>query len=286
MAKCKVCGSRVPEGTEKCPMCGAKIQSNIERSKPQIVTSSVTPEVTDGKCKVCGSQIPDGAKFCPVCGSQIGNPKTEEIPVQNVQQTPAPVESIQPVKEVQPEQQYQPQQNNNYIYVETKAKKEPDGRSLAIIKVLGTIIGIFITLFVIFIWINDSFGSSGSSSTSQSVQKKQYAKIDVSDLEQQMNDFEFKAWAEVYMNNVTEYGLSTRFVAIPEKNITQQDKNVLIYVADYLRNNYQLEHHSTYLVNIYKYYNSPKDLAGWTMLLRYSKQTNDFEFLLIRSTNL
>ena len=54
MAKCKVCGSRVPEGTEKCPMCGAKIQSNIEQSKPQIVTSSVTPEVTDGKCKVCG----------------------------------------------------------------------------------------------------------------------------------------------------------------------------------------------------------------------------------------
>ena len=108
MPKCKVCGSRVPDGISECPMCGAKISNSqntgvqetkstpvkptpvqtqesvpVEPSQKPSVASS-TSNHTQAKCKVCGSRIPDGASACPMCGAKVKAPASTESPVQKL----------------------------------------------------------------------------------------------------------------------------------------------------------------------------------------------------------
>ena len=118
MSRCKVCGSRVPDGISECPMCGAKIsnskntgsqeaQATPAKQKtvkpqdsvpvtpvPKSSASSSTSNHTQAKCKVCGSSIPDGASACPMCGAKVKTPASTESPVQK----PSPI---------------QPQENHN-----------------------------------------------------------------------------------------------------------------------------------------------------------------------------
>lgn len=130
MPKCKVCGSRVPDGISECPMCGAKISNSqntgvqetkstpvkptpvqtqesvpVEPSQKPSAASS-TSNHTQAKCKVCGSRIPDGTSACPMCGAKVKAPASIEtsvhkpIPVQP-QENHNPTPNIKP-KPVQP----------------------------------------------------------------------------------------------------------------------------------------------------------------------------------------
>ena len=129
MAKCKVCGSRVPDGVSECPMCGAKIsvsqsvsvqenQSTPVKEKavqpqesapvepaPKSSASAPIPTHTQAKCKVCGSRIPDGATACPMCGAKLKVSESAESTVSPVQK-PVPVQSQENQK---PQSEYQPQ---------------------------------------------------------------------------------------------------------------------------------------------------------------------------------
>lgn len=129
MAKCKICGSRVPDGISECPMCGAKIsvsqsvgeqgsQSTPVKTKPvqpqasapvepepKSSASAPIPTHTQAKCKVCGSRIPEGASACPMCGAKLKVSESAESTVSPVQK-PVPV---QPQENQNPQSEYQPQ---------------------------------------------------------------------------------------------------------------------------------------------------------------------------------
>jgi len=118
MPKCKVCGSRVPDGVSECPMCGAKIsvsqsvsvqETQAHASAPVEPTqkssaSAPIPTHTQAKCKVCGSRIPDGAMSCPMCGAKLKVSESAESTVSPVQK-PVPV---QPQENQNPQSEYQP----------------------------------------------------------------------------------------------------------------------------------------------------------------------------------
>jgi hypothetical protein len=58
MAKCKSCGSEIPEGTKFCGKCGTPLQQETGDSAL--------------KCGKCGRENPAASKFCTGCGAPLG----------------------------------------------------------------------------------------------------------------------------------------------------------------------------------------------------------------------
>lgn len=62
---CKVCGSRIAEGSCFCMSCGARLDSTAIESNLLAASNSVR------QCPNCGAPVDDGSTFCTSCGSKI-----------------------------------------------------------------------------------------------------------------------------------------------------------------------------------------------------------------------
>lgn len=125
MPKCKICGSRIPEGSAQCPICGTKVaqagaqphssQKPVQPVLPaspqpsrttrssntasQTSTSTQTSANNPGvKCNACGSSVPNGAAFCPMCGAKTTGASPSTSPNSAVNTSPTP-----------------PQQSNSFV---------------------------------------------------------------------------------------------------------------------------------------------------------------------------
>lgn len=72
MAKCKKCGSEMPDGIKFCGKCG-----NVFVPEKNI-------------CKSCGMEMPDTAKCCGNCGTVLGVQKTIISPLYQTERTNVP----------------------------------------------------------------------------------------------------------------------------------------------------------------------------------------------------
>ncbi|MCR5621325.1 MAG: zinc ribbon domain-containing protein [Treponema sp.] len=81
MQKCKICGTRIDEGTTVCPSCGAKVVSSgampaagtnadtaAETAKARV---SSTTQVIKTTCANCGAEVIGEHRFCPQCGVNL-----------------------------------------------------------------------------------------------------------------------------------------------------------------------------------------------------------------------
>lgn len=315
MPKCKVCGSRVPDGISECPMCGAKIsasqsvgvqgtqatpvkektvqpqESSPVEPEPKPSATAPTPSHTQPKCKVCGSRIPDGATACPMCGAKIKVSESAESTVQK----PIPVqpqENQNPQLEYHPSTQTQPKKPSVHQkpqpqidYDDDDEDEEKTYRPVPNNKpaptekknggCLGKIIsGIFSILFVIvalyFIFGNDS--SSNGNTSQKSVQTPSYAKIEHEFIDVIEDDFTYR----LAMNSEF-FGL-----LVDSTQLNSNDKKAANDAINYLKQHEQLQNYGLYKVTLYKHYYSEKDSDGWFVFLRYIRRDETFNVSLIR----
>lgn len=166
MAKCKVCGSRVPDGTAQCPMCGAKIATaqgaaqspaqptpqaqpvrptpSAQPQQPSRPAPQPAPASSGSKCKVCGNRIPLGASACPMCGAKVAGatPTPQTPPVQPTPQPAQPTYQPQQPQQPTPQPSYQPSPSQN-------PPKEKKGCLSKIITAILVIIGIIVALIFV-----------------------------------------------------------------------------------------------------------------------------------------
>ena len=315
MPKCKVCGSRVPDGISECPMCGAKISNSqntgvqetkstpvkptpvqtqesvpvAPSQKPSVASSA--PRHTQAKCKVCGSRIPEGASACPMCGAKVKAPASTETSVQK----PIPVQSQEnqnPHPEYHPSTQTQPKKpsvhqkpqpqidyDDDDEDEETTYRPVPNNKPAPTEKknggCLGKIIsGIFSILFVIvalyFIFGNDS--SSNGNTSQKSVQTPSYAKIEHEFIDVIEDDFTYRLAI-----NSEFFGL-----LVDPNQFNSNDKKAINDAINYLKQHEQLQNYGLYKVTLYKHYYSEKDSDGWFVFLRYIRRDETFNVSLIR----
>jgi len=313
MAKCKVCGSRVPDGVSECPMCGAKIsasqsvsvqETQAHASAPveptqKSSTSAPIQTHTQAKCKVCGSRIPDGAAACPMCGAKIKDSTSTESPVQKpvpvqpqenqnpqaeYQPKPVPVQPGSPAPSKNPPviQKPQPQieydddddedEETTYRPVPNKAKPAEKKNGGCLGKIIGTTIVIIIALLGVYFVFDDSSSSQGQSSTLTYRQQSQYVKIECE-------------YTDIYEDDLTYnlyIGAEFFGLLVDMNQWNSNDKRAVIDAGNYVRQHQNLQDKGVYTVKLYKHYNNEKDADGWFIILRYSRRDDDFSAALVR----
>lgn len=65
---CKVCGSRIVEGSSFCMSCGARLNAD------EIDDSSLIDSSNTRKCPVCGTVVDEESAFCTSCGAKLADP--------------------------------------------------------------------------------------------------------------------------------------------------------------------------------------------------------------------
>lgn len=62
---CKVCGSRIVEGSCFCMSCGARLNAN------QIESNLLTESSSGRNCPNCGAAVDEDSTFCTSCGTKL-----------------------------------------------------------------------------------------------------------------------------------------------------------------------------------------------------------------------
>lgn len=62
---CKVCGSRIEEGSSFCTSCGARLSGD------ELEDSAFWDASPSMKCPVCGAEIDEDSSFCTSCGKKL-----------------------------------------------------------------------------------------------------------------------------------------------------------------------------------------------------------------------
>lgn len=65
---CKVCGSRIVEGSCFCMSCGAKLNAN------EIESNLLTESSSARSCPNCGAAADEDSMFCTACGAKLYEP--------------------------------------------------------------------------------------------------------------------------------------------------------------------------------------------------------------------
>lgn len=64
-AVCKVCGSRIVEGSSFCMNCGTRLNEN------QFEDSSLIDTENTRTCPICGTAVDEDSAFCTACGTKL-----------------------------------------------------------------------------------------------------------------------------------------------------------------------------------------------------------------------
>ena len=315
MPKCKVCGSRVPDGISECPMCRAKISNSqntgvqetnstpvkpkpAQTQEPVPVAPSQKPSAassttrhTQAKCKVCGSRISDGASACPMCGAKVKAPASTESPVQK----PIPVQSQEnqnPQPEYHPSTQTQPKKpsvhqkpqpqidyDDDDEDEETPYRPVPNNKPAPTEKknggCLGKIISGIFSILFVIVALYFIFGNDSSSNGNTS--QKSVQTPSYAKIEHEFID--------VIEDDFT-YRLAINsefFVLLVDSNqFNSNDKKAINDAINYLKQHEQLQNYGLYKVTLYKHYYSEKDSDGWFVFLRYIRRDETFNVSLIR----
>lgn len=110
MAKCKICGARVGEGSSSCPVCGATaaaagVASGI--AAPAGTTRPSAPSAAgrcNSSCPVCGAGVMGEHRFCPQCGNSLSSSTDMDRHLAEASQPPQPqslAPAVSPVSRVE-----------------------------------------------------------------------------------------------------------------------------------------------------------------------------------------